>query len=133
MLVAKSVCFCTSLSWYCKSVAFCPIFASAKIDNRFSHFTLDCVGDNSGGIDGFGGNEALAGINAGDGANSTTIPGSLTPSIINITQTSNVDIPGMWILKSGQGGLHKVKFAVYLNQNRIATHTLTYSHMYTHT
>ncbi|XP_065916878.1 uncharacterized protein [Dysidea avara] len=55
------------------------------------------TGDNSGGDDGLGGTEALAGINAGDGYNSYTIPGSQTPSIINITQTSNVGIPGVWI------------------------------------
>ena len=42
---------------------------------------------------------ALAGINAGDGINSVTIPGSLTPSIINITQTSNVGIPGVWMFQ----------------------------------
>jgi len=43
--------------------------------------------------------EAVAGINDGDGIYSYTIPGSLTPSIINITETSNVDIPGTWILQ----------------------------------
>ena len=63
------------------------------------------TGDNSGGIDGFGGTEALAGINAGDGVNSVTIPGSLTPNIINITQTSNVGIPGVWIFKVGEGNV----------------------------
>jgi len=57
----------------------------------------------SGGTNGFGGSEALAGINAGDGVNSLTIPGSLTPSIINITQTSNVGIPGVWIFKVNEG------------------------------
>ena len=46
---------------------------------------------------------ALAGINAGDGVNSINISGSLTPSIINITQTSNVGIPGVWIFKVGEG------------------------------
>ena len=51
----------------------------------------------SGGDDGLGGTEALAGINAGDGHNSYTIPGSQTPSIVNITQTSNVGLPGVWI------------------------------------
>jgi len=55
------------------------------------------TGDRSGGDDGLGGTEALAGINGGDGLNSYTIPGSLTPSIINITQISNVGLPGVWI------------------------------------
>ena len=61
------------------------------------------TGGSSGGTDGIGGTEALAGINAGDGVNSVTIPGSLTPSIINITQTSNVGNPGVWIFKVGEG------------------------------
>ena len=57
------------------------------------------TGDASGGSDGLGGTEAVAGINAGDGVNFVTIPGSMTPSIINITQTSNVGTPGMWMFK----------------------------------
>ena len=61
------------------------------------------TGDDSDGINGLGGTEALAGINAGDGVNSVTIPGSLTPGIINITQTSNVNNPGLWIFKVGEG------------------------------
>ena len=61
------------------------------------------TGDNSGGNGGLGGTEALAGINVGDGVNSTTIPGSLTPSIINIAQTSNVGIPGIWMFQVQQG------------------------------
>ena len=60
------------------------------------------TGDDSGGFNGIGGTEALAGINAGDGVNSVTIPGSLTPDIINITQTSNVNIPGVWMFKVGE-------------------------------
>ena len=60
------------------------------------------TGDDSG-LDGFGGTEALAGINAGDGINNITIPGSLTPSIINITQTSNVGIPGVWMFQVDKG------------------------------
>ena len=55
------------------------------------------------GTSGLGGNEALAGINAGDSVNSITIPGSQTPSIINIAQTSNVGIPGVWIFKVDSG------------------------------
>ena len=61
------------------------------------------TGDNSGGYDGLGGTEALAGYNAGDGINSYTIPGSLTSNITNIARTSNVGIPGTWIFKAGQG------------------------------
>ena len=61
------------------------------------------TGDASGGTNGLGGTEAVAGINAGDGVNYVTIPGSLTPSIINITQTTNVGIPGIWMFKVNEG------------------------------
>ena len=61
------------------------------------------TGDRSGGYRGFGGTEALAGINAGDGKNFVTIPGSLTPKIISITQTSNVGNPGVWIFRVDHG------------------------------
>ena len=57
-------------------------------------------GDGSGGKDGFGGREALAGINSGDGFNYITIPGSQTPDIINIDETSNVGIPGVWMFQT---------------------------------
>ena len=61
------------------------------------------TGDYSGGNDGLGGTEALAGINAGDGNNSVTIPGSLSPNITNLVMTSNVGDPGVWMFKIGQG------------------------------
>ena len=66
------------------------------------------TGDASGGTNGSNGTEALAGINAGDGVNSITIPGSLTPSIINITRTSNIGIPGMWIFKVNEGNMYRI-------------------------
>ena len=46
---------------------------------------------------------ALAGINAGDGVNHVTIPGSRTPSILNIEETSNIGVPGVWIFRVGGG------------------------------
>ena len=46
---------------------------------------------------------ALAGINAGDGVNSVTISGSLTPNISDLAITSNVGDPGVWMFKLGQG------------------------------
>ena len=57
------------------------------------------TGDNSGGSGGLGGTEALVGINAGDGINSVTVPGSRAPNITNVINTSNVGIPGVWIFK----------------------------------
>ena len=52
--------------------------------------------------------EALAGYNAGDGINSFTIPGSLTTRIINITETSNVGIPGTWMFQLNCSGTYCV-------------------------
>ena len=57
------------------------------------------TGDSSGGSDGLGGIEALVGINAGDQISSITVPGSRTPNITNIVNTSNIDIPGVWMFK----------------------------------
>ncbi len=42
---------------------------------------------------------AQVGLDGGDGVNYYSVPNSLTPEIINITHTSNVDTPGLWILK----------------------------------
>ena len=51
---------------------------------------------------------ALAGINAGDGVNHITLPGSLTSSILDIEETTNVGKPGVWIFKVGEGNcIHK--------------------------
>ena len=61
------------------------------------------TGDASGGISGFGGTPALAGINTGDGITSITIPGSNSSEIINIAETSNVGITGVYIYKVDQG------------------------------
>ena len=56
------------------------------------------TGDNAGGVDGPGGDEALAGINAGNGFSSITVP-----DIINIDQTSNIEIPGIWVYQVRTG------------------------------
>ena len=48
------------------------------------------------------GGGAVAGINAGDGINHVTIPGSRTLSILNIEETSNVGVPGVWIFRVGE-------------------------------
>ena len=72
------------------------------------------TGDLSGGDDGVGGTEALAGINAGDGINFVTIPGSRTSNIVNIAKTSNVGIPGIWIFKPTQGKICEVVQNIYI-------------------
>ena len=60
------------------------------------------TGDSSDGKFGFGGIEALAGINGCDGVNDIIIPGSLTPAIIGITGTSNVNKSGVWMFRVDQ-------------------------------
>ena len=57
------------------------------------------TGDASDGEGGFGGTPAQAGFNAGDGIRFFTVPGSRTSAIINITSTSNVNKPGVWIFR----------------------------------
>ena len=51
----------------------------------------------------WGGGEAVAGINAGDGINFITIPGSLSQDILSITETSNVGNPGVWMFEVSTG------------------------------
>ncbi|XP_065894702.1 sushi, nidogen and EGF-like domain-containing protein 1 [Dysidea avara] len=41
----------------------------------------------------------LAGINAGNRVSSVTIPGSRTVNILNIDQTTNIGIPGVWVFQ----------------------------------
>ena len=70
------------------------------------------TGDGSGGTNGLGGNAATAGYDD-NGDNFFNIPGSGTAEIINITQTSNVGIPGMWmfITTSMQGVVYNIKYS----------------------
>ena len=53
----------------------------------------------SGGTDGLGGNAALVGYNAGDCIRYKTVRESMTTEIINITKTSNIGIPGVYVFK----------------------------------
>ncbi|XP_037234859.1 sushi, nidogen and EGF-like domain-containing protein 1 [Falco biarmicus] len=48
---------------------------------------------------GLGGTPAHAGFNSGDETNYYNIPGSQTEAIINITMTSNVNVPGRWVFQ----------------------------------
>ena len=57
------------------------------------------TGDASDGVDGFGGTPAQVGFNAGDGNRSATLPASRTAAIVDIELTSNVGVPGMWVLQ----------------------------------
>ena len=44
----------------------------------------------------------MAAINAGDDVNYIIVPTSRTPEIINIDETSNVGIPGVWMFQVGK-------------------------------
>ena len=57
------------------------------------------TGDASGGTNGLGGTPAQGGFNAGDGERFFSIPGSQTAAILNIYNTSNVGIPGLWTFR----------------------------------
>ena len=57
------------------------------------------TGDSAGGIQGLDGTQAQIGVNTGDNSSSVNVPGSRTPAIINITRTSNVQVPGQWIFQ----------------------------------
>ena len=58
------------------------------------------TGDASGGENGLGGTPANAGINAGDGTRHFSVPGALSDAIINITNTSNIGMPGVWVFRT---------------------------------
>jgi len=66
-----------------------------------------------GGVQWTSGNwsRALAGISTGN-FETITIPESLTPRMINITQTSNIGIPGVWIFRVDTG---KQIMCIYTN------------------
>ena len=57
------------------------------------------TGDRNGGDNGLGGTEAQIGYDAGDSINYYTVPGSMTPSIVDIETTSNVGTPGMHVFE----------------------------------
>ena len=42
---------------------------------------------------------AQVGFNAGDGVRFLTLPGSQTEAVLNISSTSNVGEPGLWVFR----------------------------------
>ena len=56
-------------------------------------------GDSSHGFNGLYGKAGQVGFDAGDGIRHTDIPASYTNAIINVTHTSNVGIPGVWVFR----------------------------------
>ena len=65
-------------------------------DGLMQWTTGDVSGNASGGL---GGIPAQVGFNAGDSLNYATVPESRTNAIINISSTSNVNTPGLWVFK----------------------------------
>ena len=64
------------------------------------------TGDNSGGVNGLGGSEAIIGISTGHFSNHDDyiiIPLYASANILHIGKTSNVGIPGVWMFKVGTG------------------------------
>ena len=57
------------------------------------------TGDASGGTAGLSGTPAQAGFNAGNGVNYYSLPGSRTPNVINVANSTNAAVPGLWIFK----------------------------------
>ena len=58
------------------------------------------TGDASGGTNGFGGTEAVAGFDAGDGTNFYMIPGSRAPGIAELLEDgSNIGVAGQWVFQ----------------------------------
>lgn len=65
------------------------------------------TGDSAGGTGGLGGMPARAGFNAGDGMTYTEMPGSRTPNMINITDTSNVGVTGLWVFQVSDAAISR--------------------------
>ncbi|CAH2319465.1 alpha-tectorin [Pelobates cultripes] len=59
------------------------------------------TGTASGGdpLTGLGGVMAQAGFNGGNSTNFFSVPGSRSPEIVNIEETTNVNVPGRWLFK----------------------------------
>ncbi|CAJ0961127.1 unnamed protein product, partial [Ranitomeya imitator] len=59
------------------------------------------TGTASGGdsLTGLGGIPALAGLSSGNNIGNYIIPESLSPAMVNISSTSNVNVPGRWVFR----------------------------------
>ncbi|XP_075462782.1 uncharacterized protein LOC142498158 [Ascaphus truei] len=60
------------------------------------------TGTASGGTDGLGGTPALAGLNSGYSTDYYSIPGTMSPAILNVSSTSNVNVTGRWAFRADQ-------------------------------
>jgi hypothetical protein len=79
---------------------------AGNFDIEFRYRQLQwTTGDASGGTGGLGGVPAQAGYDAGNNINFFALPGSLTSSILNLANSSNVseDTPGLWTMAIRNG------------------------------
>ncbi|VDI06757.1 Hypothetical predicted protein, partial [Mytilus galloprovincialis] len=96
----------------------CSFQCILATDGRYSfvvfnyNLTQWTTGTASGGnsSDGVGGTPAQVGFDAGDGIHFYAVPGSQTPGIINITQMSNVGIPGKFIFRVDLATIERATF-----------------------
>ncbi|XP_033733052.1 sushi domain-containing protein 2-like [Pecten maximus] len=58
---------------------------------------------------GLGGNPAQVGFNSEDGVSYLSVDGAQTDAVINLTRTSNVDVPGQWIFGVSGSEIRDVK------------------------
>ena len=81
-------------------------FLPGDFDIEFRYGGLNwTTGDASGGFDGFGGTEAQAGFDAGDGVNFFSLPGSFSSDVLDLINLSNLPDPepGIWSFAVRQG------------------------------
>lgn len=70
---------------------------AGDFDMEFRYSKLEwTTGDYSGGVNGLGGNAAVAGWNAGAELNSFSLIGSGTPNVLGLVNSSNVGTDGVW-------------------------------------
>ena len=69
------------------------------------------TGDNDDGVDGLGGIPAQVGINEGDEMNFNVIEGSRTNDIINIVNGSNINMPGVYVIRISDGEIPPISKA----------------------
>lgn len=87
--------------WYCcTSLRFqrntfqCVLVSDGSLSFAiFLYGEIQWVSNNNGA------NTALVGVNAGDGIQQFNVSGSRREAIINITTTSNIGVPGVWIFQ----------------------------------
>lgn len=80
-------------------------FSEGDFDIEFRYGGLNwTTGDASGGSGGLGGTPAQAGFDAGDLTNFLSLPGSFTEEVLELVNTSNVGVDGLWsyAIRSGE-------------------------------